>query len=73
MQQYHKFFNANSIMKVLMVVNSTVTYGSGVVPPRENAIFIMKPYIAPLSTNEAIQILSMFNGSDGIGSGVLVS
>ena len=40
---------------------------------RNTAILLLKPYIAPLSTNEALLIFKMIEPRDGIASGIIVS
>lgn len=40
---------------------------------RNYAIQLLKPYIAPLSTAEATQILSLIETTNGLASGIIVS
>ncbi|KAL4454351.1 hypothetical protein ABPG74_012308 [Tetrahymena malaccensis] len=70
--QQHKFFSASQILKILVVLFSDKHDP----PPnqvRNHAIIAMKPYISPLSTDQAQQIISIIPWADGVGSGIIVS
>ncbi|KAL4500497.1 hypothetical protein ABPG72_003448 [Tetrahymena utriculariae] len=69
--QQRKFFNANQILKILVMLKEYVYPEQNLV--RNYAIEIMKPYISPLTTAEAQQILKIISVSDGIASGIIVS
>ncbi|KAL4479851.1 hypothetical protein ABPG74_020367 [Tetrahymena malaccensis] len=70
MLQEHKFLRGIQILQIL----SIFTIGSPQQnDPRDQAIVIMKAYIAPLSTEEAIQILHSIRYSNGIGSSIIIS
>ncbi|KAL4454348.1 hypothetical protein ABPG74_012305 [Tetrahymena malaccensis] len=69
--QQHKFFSASQILKILLVLQSNSEINPNLV--RNHAIIAMKPYISPLSTIQAQQIISIIPWADGVGPGIIMS
>ncbi|KAL4454347.1 hypothetical protein ABPG74_012304 [Tetrahymena malaccensis] len=69
--EQHKFYSSDQILKILVILKESVYPQYNQV--RNYAIEVMKPYIGPLTTAQAQQILKIISASDGIASGVVVS
>ncbi|KAL4479853.1 hypothetical protein ABPG74_020369 [Tetrahymena malaccensis] len=69
--QQRKFLRGIQILQILTLFEESPY--SVQMTPRDQAIVIMKAYIAPLSTEEAIQILKSISYSNGIGSSIIIS
>ncbi|EAS03492.1 transmembrane protein, putative (macronuclear) [Tetrahymena thermophila SB210] len=66
-----KFIRGTQILQILSLFKKDINVQQ--ISPRDEIIAIMKAYIAPLSTEEAIQIIESIGTSNGIGSSIIIS
>ncbi|EAS03491.2 von willebrand factor type A domain protein (macronuclear) [Tetrahymena thermophila SB210] len=69
--QQRKFIRGVQILQILSLFKRD-GYALNI-SPRDEVIVIMKAYIAPLTTEEAIQIIQSIGSSNGIGSSIIIS